>query len=170
MGLFDIFKSGEQLAKEKIVNDTGRELFRQIALFRDAAKVAGITNEDSVERFKHPYVAGYISGFINIQVKRLFITHNERGKYIEWIIEGIFPGHGLNYLKAKYEGRLLAGDNMNIDNEHAEGYANYVYSYDSGLEDGGSDVELWNSDKSYKPHKLFDCLMSGEPLQQFRSV
>jgi hypothetical protein len=158
--VFDLFKSKARREKEAQVDRIGRNLFRQIALFRDKCRDGEFTADVFKERANHSYTAGYLIGFIDEKLSTLFDSDVEKSKYMTTVITGIFPKTGVSFLQTKYTARVLAKDLCSTDYAtRVEGHAD---AFDLGIENGRQELLVWEDNPDYTPHLLTDFLMTGK--------
>ena len=158
--MFRILRSRELREKEKEVDRVGRELFRQIAVFRDKCRSGHIPDEVSKERVNHAYTAGYMIGFVDERLSKLFDSDTQRSKYATRIFTAIFPQSGVTFITAKYQARALAED-LGNSKSYQKKVDNYVDAFDSGMESGRRELAKWYEEESYVPHRLTDFLLTG---------
>jgi len=157
--MFNFFKSQTTRKKELQVDQLGELLFRQISVFRDKCQSGEFTSQIFKDRVNHAYTAGYMIGFLDEKLSKLFDSEKERSKYTKRIITGIFPKSGLFFIKAQYAARVLAEDIHSTKYEKkVEGY---IYEFDIGMENGRTELVAWEHGQSYVPHLLTDFLMMG---------
>ncbi len=158
--MFGMFKSKATREREAEVDRIGKDLFRQIALFRDKCRAGEFTSDVFKERANHAYTAGYMIGFIDEKLSSLFDLDADKSKYMTRIVTGIFPKTGVFFIKAKYEARALA------ENLRSPGYQPRVESYsdefDKGIENGREELRQWEQDENYTPHLLSEFLTTGQ--------
>ena len=153
------FKSKELRQKEKAVDYTAQELFRQISIFRDKCQSGEFTAQIFKDRVNRAYTAGYMIGFLDEKLSKLFDSEKEKSKYTKRIITGIFPKSGLLFIKAKYEARVIA--EYLHSTKYEEKVEGYIDEFDIGMENGRAELVEWEHGQSYVPHLLTDFLMIG---------
>jgi len=158
--MFHIFRSRDLREKEREVDRVGRELFKQIAVFRDKCRSGHFPDGVFKERVNHAYTAGYMIGFVDEKLSKLFDSHTQKSKYAARVFTAIFPRSGVKFIKAKYEARELAED-LSHSKKYQEKVENYVDDFDTGMENGQRELGKWDEEEAYVPHKLTDFLMTG---------
>ena len=157
--MFSFFKSQATRKKEMQVKRLGEELFRQISVFRDKCQSGELTKEIFKDRVNHAYTAGYMIGFVDEKLSKLFDSEADKSKYTTRIIGGIFPKSGVMFIKGKYEARVLA-ENLH-STKYVEKVEGYIDDFDIGMENGRTELVKWEHDQSYVPHLLTDFLMTS---------
>lgn len=153
-------KGKEQAADP--VEAVAEELFGQIARARDEAKSGGLIDEKVFnDRLNNMYVAGYLIGYVDDYLARLFDDDADKKAAAEQIFEKMFPGNGASFIKTRLIARQKAGD---IPREHPD-YPRIVrqcHLFDRGMSDAQDEVIDLEKKRGYEPDRLKSFLLLGE--------
>jgi hypothetical protein len=159
--MFGIFKSNNQREKEAKVTEIGKMLFGQIAIVRNIAKAGQIDTSVFDQRINSMFSAGYLIGYVDEHLSRLFTAEKSKSKYAQRIYEGIFPGHGVNFIQSKLSTRRI-GETISPDNDDYGDVFMACQEFDTGVSAGRYEVSKYLVDTGYTPNKLGHYLSTGD--------
>ncbi len=159
--MFGLFKSKELAEKETRITKIGKTLFQQISTVRDKVKAGFINEKEFNERIDSMFTAGYLIGYVDEHLSEMFTDDKSKKKYSKRIFEGIFPGSGVNFVKSKLSARRL-GDTISTDNDQYINVYQECQAFDLGMSAARYEVTEFETNKEYKPNKLYQFLTKGQ--------
>jgi len=171
--MFNIFSSSKKTkfkenesqntaAKAELCREIARELFSQIERARDEAKAGGVVDEKIFnERLNSMFVAGYLLGYVDSHLSDIEEDNDVKNEQARSIFETMFPGAGMDFIKARLKLRQKAA-------KMAQGALDYnevavqCQDFDGGMTAAGEELDAARQDADFHPQRLKEYLLLGQ--------
>ncbi len=160
--MFGFLQGKKKEQAESQADAIARELFAQISDARDGAKSGGIVTEQIFnDRLNTMFVAGYLIGYVDQYMEELEVDDAAKKGEAEHILETMFPGSGMSFVKGKLAARQKAAA-LPEDSEVNQDLVLQCRGFDKGMADAEAEVTALRQDELRRPGRLKEFLLLGE--------
>lgn len=152
----------ETTAKAELCRKIAGELFDQIERARDEAKTGGVVDEKIFnERLNSMFVAGYLIGYVDYYLSDIEKDNDAKNEHARSIFETMFPGAGMDFIKARLKVRQKAAKMVQDAPDYNE-VAAQCQAFDGGMTVAGEELDAARQNSDSHPRRLKEYLGSAQ--------
>ena len=113
------------------------------------------------ERLNSMFVAGYLIGYVDYYLSDVEQDNDAKNEHARSIFETMFPGAGMDFVKARLTVRQKAANIVRDAPDYNE-VAAQCQAFDGGVTTAGEELDAARQDTDFYPLRLKEYLLLGQ--------